>query len=155
MNRSGLRPRPTLSSAALLLVAGVVLAASCAESSNSPNPCTDGQLQCEGLCVDTQASDDHCGACGNACEAGHRCEEGRCVEGGGGGGEGGEGGEGGRGAPGDGGADGACSEDQAECGGHCVDLETDPWNCGDCEVECATGQACVDGACACAAGLTE
>ncbi len=134
MNRSGLRPRPALPSAALLVVAGVVLAASCAESSNAPNPCTDGQSQCDGVCVELQASDEHCGACGDACEAEHRCAEGRCVE--------------------DGGTD-ACSEDQAECGGHCVDLEADPRNCGDCEVQCATEQVCADGACACADGLTE
>ncbi|WP_437600519.1 MXAN_6577-like cysteine-rich protein [Sorangium sp. So ce590] len=140
MNRSGLRPRPALSSAALLLVAGVVLAASCAESSNAPNPCTDRQSQCGGLCVDIQTSDEHCGGCGNACEAEHRCAEGRCVE---------------DDDLGEGGGTDGCSEGWAECGGRCVDLEADPRNCGDCEVRCAAEQVCEDGACACAAGLTE
>ncbi|WP_437578046.1 MXAN_6577-like cysteine-rich protein [Sorangium sp. So ce887] len=135
----------------MLLVAGVVLAASCAESSNAANPCTDGQSQCDGVCVDIQASDEHCGACGDACEAEHRCAEGRCVEEGGLG----EGGGGGDVSSGTGVGTDACSEGWAECGGRCVNIEADPRNCGDCEVRCAAGQVCEDGACACADGLTE
>ncbi|WP_437610664.1 MXAN_6577-like cysteine-rich protein [Sorangium sp. So ce834] len=156
MKRSGLRLRPTLSSAALLLVAGVVLASSCAESSNTSNPCADGQSQCGGECVDTQASADHCGECGNACAAGRRCAAGICVEGEdpGEGGGGGQFGEGGTDAPGQGGADGACSEEQTECAGRCVNLETDPRNCGDCKAACGEGQVCAHGECACPAGLT-
>ena len=37
-----------------------------------------GQTACDGVCVDTAASDAHCGACGNACGSGRRCVSGSC-----------------------------------------------------------------------------
>jgi hypothetical protein len=42
-----------------------------------------------------------------------------------------------------------CEEGLTDCGGTCVDLETDPDNCGGCGVECneAGGESCVDGTC--------
>ncbi|WP_437636266.1 MXAN_6577-like cysteine-rich protein [Sorangium sp. So ce854] len=150
MKKSGLRSRPTLSSAALLLVAGGVLATSCAEGESQPSLCTDGQTQCEGQCVDTQTDDLHCGACDGACAEGQRCTEGRCEGAAGGGGAGGEGGEGG----GEGGGE-ACGEDETLCGARCVDLESDAANCGDCGVQCGAGRVCAAGDCACSAELTE
>ncbi|WP_437976335.1 MXAN_6577-like cysteine-rich protein [Sorangium sp. So ce295] len=149
MNRSGLRLRPALSSAALLLAAGVVLAASCAESPDVSSECPDGLSRCNGECVELEANADHCGACGDACEAGQLCVKGRCS---GGGGEGG-GGEGGGIGTGVGGGE-ACGEGQSDCSGKCVNLETDLRNCGDCDVECAEGHVCADGSCACAGDLT-
>ncbi|MDC0680585.1 MXAN_6577-like cysteine-rich protein [Sorangium atrum] len=147
MNRSGLRPRSALSSAALLLAAGVVLAASCAESPEASGECADGLSRCNGECVELQANAEHCGACGDACEEGQRCVEGRCGEGGGGEG----GGDIGSGV---GGGEG-CREGQTDCSGRCVNVEIDPRNCGDCDVACAEGRVCADGSCACAGDLTE
>ncbi|WP_437734843.1 MXAN_6577-like cysteine-rich protein [Sorangium sp. So ce1335] len=137
MKKSGLRSRPTLSSVALLLVTGGVLATSCAEGDSEPSACADGQSPCDGACVDTETSDEHCGACGNACAEGQQCAEGRCD----GGGEGG------------GGGDEACSEEETACGGLCVNLDTDPRNCGDCDVQCEAGEVCDDGYCVCADGF--
>ncbi|WP_437590704.1 MXAN_6577-like cysteine-rich protein [Sorangium sp. So ce1000] len=149
MNRSGLRTRPTLSSAALLVAAGVALAASCAEGPSSPSACADGLSRCDGECVELQTNAEHCGACGDACEEGQLCVEGRCGEGGGG--EGGGGSDIGSGT----GGEQECGEGQTECSDGCVNLETDPRNCGDCDAECATGHVCADGACACAGDLME
>ena len=148
MNRSGLRPRSALSSAVLLLAAGVVLAASCAESPEASGECADGLSRCNGECVELQANAEHCGACGEACEEGQLCVGGRCGEGGGGGEGGGDIGTGVGGGE-------ECREGQADCSGRCVNLETDPRNCGDCDVECAEGRVCADGSCACAGDLTE
>ena len=45
-----------------------------------------------------------------------------------------------------------CPEGQEECSGICVDLATDPNNCGECGTACSMGQSCVAGSCNCAAG---
>ncbi|MBN1770649.1 MAG: hypothetical protein JXB32_05265, partial [Deltaproteobacteria bacterium] len=47
-----------------------------------------------------------------------------------------------------------CHVPQVECGGACVDLQTDRAHCGACDEACETGEVCVDGACAtsCPAG---
>jgi MYXO-CTERM domain-containing protein len=89
--------------------------------------CTVGEL-CDGVCVDTATSGQHCGACGNACALGTTCVGGAC----------------------------ACQVGLDECGGTCVDLEADAANCGACGNACAAGQFCSLGACggACAADLT-
>src|SRR5690606_12697461 len=50
---------------------------------------------------------------------------------------------------------GACTGTETLCGeGNCVDLSSDPRNCGACGIACASGEACVDGACStsCAEG---
>ncbi|MGK4007578.1 MXAN_6577-like cysteine-rich protein [Sorangium sp. So ce1036] len=141
MNRSGLRLRPTLSTAALLLAAGVVLASSCAASSGGVSDCGEGLSRCDGECVDIRTDAHHCGACGVACAGGRGCAEGRC-EGGG---------DIGLGV---GGPLGDCADDRTECAGGCVDLRADPRNCGACGARCAPGQGCTDGVCACADGTT-
>ena len=38
--------------------------------------CATGQTTCLGACVDTRASAQHCGACGNACAGGQVCVSG-------------------------------------------------------------------------------
>jgi hypothetical protein len=49
---------------------------------------------------------------------------------------------------GDGDGDGdACDGEQVSCDGMCVDLDTDPNNCGDCGVPCDEGQLCGLGEC--------
>jgi len=40
----------------------------------------------------------------------------------------------------------------AICDGACVDLPTDREHCGDCDHACPTGEACIDGTCACPDG---
>lgn len=43
--------------------------------------CPDGQVRCDGACVDTATNDANCGACGKACPAGSGCCGGGCCEG--------------------------------------------------------------------------
>ena len=43
----------------------------------------------------------------------------------------------------------ACPAGQLACGQRCLDVTTDPVNCGGCGIPCAAGQACVAGACRC------
>jgi len=46
----------------------------------SQNPaCSSGQILCDGSCVDTQSNTQHCGACGNVCNASEPCSEGTCL----------------------------------------------------------------------------
>jgi hypothetical protein len=50
---------------------------------------------------------------------------------------------------------GACvCPPEATCGTLCVDKQTDPAHCGDCNTHCPTGATCVGGKCACNAGAT-
>jgi hypothetical protein len=48
-----------------------------------------------------------------------------------------------------------CRPGQSDCGGRCVDLTTDPANCGRCGRACAAGEVCNEGTCSstCSAGL--
>ena len=50
-------------------------------TTNTPgNPsCSSGQTRCDGSCIDTQSNLQHCGACGNVCNAGEPCSEGKCL----------------------------------------------------------------------------
>ena len=50
-------------------------------TTNTPgNPsCSSGQTRCDGACVDTQSNSQHCGACGNVCNTGEPCSEGKCL----------------------------------------------------------------------------
>jgi hypothetical protein len=61
----------------------------------------------------------NCGACGNACAAGTKCNNGAC----------------------------GCQAPQTSCGGTCVDTSTDTNNCGACGTACPVGQGCFSGAC--------
>jgi hypothetical protein len=47
-----------------------VIAASCADSTAVSGACPEGQTACGGQCVDVQATEAHCGACGHACPDG-------------------------------------------------------------------------------------
>ena len=50
-------------------------------TTNTPgNPaCSSGQTRCDGSCIDTQSNSQNCGACGNACNTGEPCSEGKCL----------------------------------------------------------------------------
>jgi hypothetical protein len=44
------------------------------------NPsCPSGQTLCDGSCIDTQSNGQHCGVCGNVCNEGEPCSEGKCL----------------------------------------------------------------------------
>src|SRR5262245_56386072 len=73
--------------------------------------CGAGETFCDGVCVDVDASAQHCGACDVACAAGEVCNLGVCS--------------------------GSCSPGLADCGGVCVDLESDVAHCGACQIACS------------------
>jgi len=41
----------------------------------------------------------------------------------------------------------ACQDDEANCDGECVDLDSDPDHCGGCASQCSLGDSCVQGTC--------
>lgn len=116
------------------------------------------------VCVDLQASVEHCGACDSPCPAGIACIEGVCAcpagtEACGGAcvdvtSDGDNCGACGRACE----ADllcnaGTCSSDcgaLTQCGGGCVDTTANPLHCGACDSPCPAGNACVASECACA-----
>ncbi len=88
-----------------------------------------GPTMCNGRVVDLQTSNQHCGACGNACDADYgQCRRGEC----------------------------ACIDPYGACGddNRCTDKLIDPSNCGVCGFACTVGQFCNQGTCACLPGLT-
>jgi hypothetical protein len=86
---------------------------------------------CGGVCVDTRSDSTNCGSCGTACPQGEYCSNGSC----------------------------SSVSDQRTCpaqyppsfthcgGGVCVDLATDPANCGSCGHGCPLGYYCSNGSC--------
>ncbi len=107
-------------------------------SGSTGAPCTN----CDGKCVDLTTDDENCGACGFKCDSDARCSEGKC-------------------APTcavscDGGVE-LCAGDTCickpgleRCDGQCVNLQTDPMNCGACggacaEVPCGEGKCQAEG----------
>jgi hypothetical protein len=127
-------------------------------------PCPTGQLNCDGTCTDTTADRLHCGRCDVACDAGEVCRNSTCEHN-----PCGDGQHECSGAcypdddvlhcgpsctacpvpPAHGSAscvDGACQIDCdggfVECPGVCVDLNSDPDNCGACGRDCASTQIC-------------
>ncbi len=50
-------------------------------TTNTPggSACPSGQTSCDGTCIDTQSDSQHCGACGNVCNAEEPCSEGKCL----------------------------------------------------------------------------
>jgi hypothetical protein len=103
-------------------------------------PCTGGKKLCYPACVDVLTDPTNCGACGTTCGGG-QCQGGQCI-------------------PEVEQANSArvscVVAGLADCGGACVDLQSDGLNCGTCGVECAYGEVCSGGACqsSCAAGLS-
>lgn len=92
--------------------------------------CPGGLTRCDGACVDTRISVEHCGRCENACAQAQggeaRCVAGAC-------------------------ADPCAAQGETNCGGQCVNLSTRTSDCGRCGNVCeapAGGRAtCQRGAC--------
>jgi hypothetical protein len=88
--------------------------------------CATGLSMCNLGCVNTQTSNAHCGACGNACVNAHTCSSGTCV----------------------------CPSGYTDCGGQCVNMQIDVGNCGACGKPCSG--VCTAGSCqasTCAANM--
>ncbi len=86
--------------------------------------CPAGQTACNGICLDTQSSNDNCGACNQACATGAVCTAGMC----------------------------GCPAGQTTCSGVCVDTTQSEANCGACGQACAMGATCSAGKCVTGAG---
>ena len=84
--------------------------------------CDASQKLCDDVCTNTSSDPDHCGACGNACDAGEGCSEGECKRFG-------------------------CAPGEVECNGSCIDLQRDPEFCGSCTTACDAGEVCSSGSC--------
>jgi hypothetical protein len=75
--------------------------------------CLPGETSCDGLCVDTDSSHEHCGGCNNACPAEQSCSGGMCLI--------------------------ECPADTVDCSGSCVDVLSDRNHCGECGHVCEAG----------------
>ncbi|HEX2657234.1 MAG TPA: hypothetical protein VHU40_03135, partial [Polyangia bacterium] len=84
--------------------------------------CPGTLVRCGAACVDTQADDANCSACGMACDTaqGYACKAGACQK-----------------------TDPCPTTGEALCGGVCLNLTTDSKNCGGCGLACDPGQVCV------------
>jgi len=89
--------------------------------------CPAGQQLCDSRCVDLQQSNQHCGACGNACGGGAICS---------------------------GAAGCVCPNGLTFCAGECVNPSSDASHCGACSTFCAIGASCNQGTCSGGAGNT-
>jgi hypothetical protein len=106
--------------------------------------CADaGLADCPGYCADLLSDPYNCGGCGVVCGGGQACAGGVCIWL----------------APLDPGLVVDCTpQGLTNCGGNCVDLAFDAFNCGACGNSCPLGGACQDGACAglvCLGGLVD
>ena len=83
---------------------------------------------CDGMFVNTKFSNEHCGACGNACDPVFgQCRDGRCE----------------------------CYDPYDACGetNTCTLISSDPDNCGMCGRACAANEVCNGGDCECYPGF--
>ena len=91
--------------------------------------CGSAMVCCAGTCVDTNSDAYHCGKCWNQCRNHEVCDSGSCK------------------SPNAKTCSPACDSNRRCCGETCIDVLTDPKNCGTCGVACPDGIACVDGKC--------
>jgi len=80
-----------------------------------------GLAYCEGECVDINWTNEHCGSCGNNCEAWEACEAGECES--------------------------TCSKEETPCDGVCTVTAFDEEHCGGCDTACGDDEVCIDGDC--------
>jgi len=99
-------------------------------STAAQSTCAEGQLDCDGVCVDGCCDNANCGACGNVCADGFTCFEGVCD------------------CP----SGLCCEEGEVICGGTCVATCCDNNNCGACGTVCSAGETCFEGVCGCPSG---
>ena len=88
--------------------------------------CDAGFANCDNLVgngceIDLNLNNANCGACGKKCAGGEVCTAGKCVL--------------------------TCGGGTVQCGGSCVDLQTEEKHCGDCDKACEAGQTCEAGQC--------
>ena len=91
---------------------------------NGACQCPGAELACNGVCTDTETSNDHCGGCSQPCATGATCSGGKC----------------------------GCPMGQMTCSGVCVDVAQNDANCGACGNTCSMGQSCTAGVCVAGAG---
>ena len=65
-----------------LVIGGLALLAEAAPGvAKHKKRCKGGKLKCARVCIDPQADFNNCGACGNVCGPGQRCQAGACTGG--------------------------------------------------------------------------
>ncbi len=89
---------------------------------DDPFVCPGQQIACGEICVDLDADDLNCGACGTMCPSGQSCVARTCV------------------------AD--CAAPMMACGAECVDVQTSEAHCGGCDDACTPRGECIAGDCA-------
>lgn len=89
------------------------------DESGTNNTSSCSQDLCGDQCVDLTSSSEHCGQCGQSCEAPRSCQSGECV----------------------------CPNGSEYCDGECIDVSSDGEHCGSCWDACLSGYICVDGDC--------
>ena len=78
----------------------------------SAGMCSDDETPCDGACVNTLTSNEHCGGCDRPCSGGGRsCRNGECL----------------------------CGDGQDYCESSCVDVVSNPAHCGNCTTVCTSG----------------
>ncbi|MBQ9394628.1 MAG: hypothetical protein IJU23_03795 [Proteobacteria bacterium] len=128
---------------ALLVVSGGLVACESNSGSISHSTCQAGLELCGSICcaegscdennVCHEADDESCGASHEKCEEGKVCNAGHCVA-----------------------VEEACKSGQKQCKGSCVNVSSDPKNCGDCGHPCEDDETCKKGNCekGCSNGFT-
>jgi hypothetical protein len=92
------------------------------------DPATSAMRLCDGVLVDANTDEAHCGSCERACGESESCRAGVCD----------------------------CDANTLRCGGAaCLDRSSDPLHCGACGNVCGAGYRCVERACVCDASTTE
>jgi hypothetical protein len=120
----------------------------CADS-ECQSVCSNDDIWCDGRCTSPLDDPENCGTCGKGCQVGAVCRSGtcrcaagyldcggRCV------------------LPADDAGTCKCQGALTLCTAGCVDLLSDPDNCGSCGRTCGSGLGCISGDCACPAGKT-
>jgi hypothetical protein len=88
--------------------------------------CTQGLMDCSGVCVDLRSNASSCGTCGHACRSDQACSSRSCV---------------------------CAVSSKMDCGGACVDTSSDSNNCGTCGHVCGQHYHCSGSNCVVDCGL--